>query len=163
MTAPPSGPEVAKRAAFEASSSGGLPTTLQGCFPGDPEPLSADSQDEAGPLDPRLPGDVFVNPSPRPTLVISAEPRVSASASSHSTVTASRAFSAAHMCSATTATPRGVSTTSTTPGIALAAPASNDLALAPNFGGWIITAVSIPGSFTSSVNGCVPLVFEALS
>ena len=67
------------------------------------------------------------------------------------------------MCSATTATPRGVSTTSTTPGSALAAAASNDLTLAPNFGGWIITAVSIPGSFTSMVKGWVPLVFGARS
>ena len=95
--------------------------------------------------------------------MISAVPRVSASVSSHCTVTASRALRAAHMCSATTATPRGVCTTSTTPGIALAAAASKDAALAPNFGGWIITAVSIPGSFTSRVNGWVPSVFDGPS
>ena len=46
------------------------------------------------------------------------------------------------------------------PGIAFAAAASNDAALAPNFGGWIMTAVSIPGSFTSRVKGWVPLVFD---
>jgi hypothetical protein len=99
----------------------------------------------------------------RYSAMISALPRVSAALSSHWTVTASRAFSAAHMCSATTATPRGVCTTSTTPGIAFAAAASNDAAFAPNRGGWIITAVSMPGSLTSIVNGWLPSVFEGPS
>src|SRR5262249_23753935 len=66
---------------------------------------------------------------------------------------------AAHMFSPTTATPRGMATTSTTPFTALALLASKDLTVAPNIGGWTMTAVSIPGNLTSIVKGWVPLVF----
>ena len=45
----------------------------------------------------------------------------------------------------------------------LGRPASKDVDVAPNFGGWIMTAVSMPGSFTSRVKGCVPLDFAGLS
>ena len=55
------------------------------------------------------------------------------------------------MCSPMTATPRGVCTTSTTPE-RLRRGSVEDVTVAPNFGGWIMTAVSIPGSFTSLVN-----------
>ena len=67
------------------------------------------------------------------------------------------------MFSATTATPRGVCTTSTTPLTALAFAASKAATAAPNSGGWIITAVSMPGSFTSMVKSCLPVDFGRLS
>ena len=67
------------------------------------------------------------------------------------------------MVSATTAIPRGVETTSTTPFTAFALAPSNDFSVAPNSGGWIITAVSIPGSFTSIVNCSRPVDFSRLS
>ena len=67
------------------------------------------------------------------------------------------------MVSATTAIPRGVDTTSTTPFTAFALAASNDFNVAPNSGGWIITAVSMPGSFTSIVNCSRPVDFSRLS
>ena len=54
-------------------------------------------------------------PSWRYSAISSSLPRFSASLSSHSTTSASRPCSAAQVCSATTAMPRGVSTTSTTP------------------------------------------------
>ena len=73
------------------------------------------------------------------------------SLSSHSTVTRSRPLIAIHMFSATTASPREIRTTSTTPLRALAFAASKDLTVAPNFGGWIITAVAMPGNLTSMV------------
>ena len=49
------------------------------------------------------------------------------------------------------------------PFIALALDASNDLTTAPNLGGWIITAVSMPGNFTSMVKSWVPSVLARLS
>src|SRR5690349_18944779 len=93
----------------------------------------------------------------------SAVPRVSAAASSHWTVSASRPFFAAQKFSATTATPDGTWTTLTTPGTALAEAVSTDLTVAPNTGGRAMTAVSIPGSFTSNANCAVPLVFDLAS
>ncbi len=72
MSAPSHGSatETGVRRLFETPSVGGLPTSLVGCFPGDPEPLPAELLDEAGPLDLRLPGEVFVNAPPRPTHVV---------------------------------------------------------------------------------------------
>jgi serine/threonine protein kinase len=47
---------------------GGLPASLIGCFPGDPEPVAGAVFDEAsGPFDVRLPPEVFAAAPPRPT------------------------------------------------------------------------------------------------
>jgi serine/threonine protein kinase len=51
---------------------GGLPTSLVGWFPGDPEPPPDRSPiDGARPFDTRLPPEIFASPPPRPTEVIS--------------------------------------------------------------------------------------------
>jgi serine/threonine protein kinase len=47
----------------------GLSVSLVGCFPGDPAPASGYLLDHAGPLELRLPAEVFAN-GPRPTEVI---------------------------------------------------------------------------------------------
>ena len=70
---------------------------------------------------------------------------------------------AAQVPLATTATPRGISTTSTTPGTARAGVASKDFTLPPKAGGCVTTAVSMPGSCTSMVKVCVPLVLASES
>jgi serine/threonine protein kinase len=51
----------------DTPASAGLPATLVGCFPGDPEPPAGLVFDELGPLDPRLPPDVFTAAPARPT------------------------------------------------------------------------------------------------
>jgi hypothetical protein len=83
-------------------------------------------------------------PSPAASFLYSAissgVPRFSAALSSHSTLSALRPCMAFQVLSATTATPRGISTTSTTPFTCLAAVASNDFTLAPNNGGRCTTA-----------------------
>jgi serine/threonine protein kinase len=52
---------------------GGLPTSLVGWFPGDPEPPPQRSPSDGGPrpFDTRLPAEIFAAPPPRPTEVIS--------------------------------------------------------------------------------------------
>jgi hypothetical protein len=90
-------------------------------------------------------------------------PRISAWLSSHSIFTAWRPCIAAHVFSATTATPREIATTSTTPLIAFAPEASTDFTVAPNRGGCTIIAVSMPGSFTSRVKSCRPVDFARVS
>ena len=85
---------------------------------------------------------------------ISAEPRVSAPVSSHSTVTASRPLSAAHMCSADHRQPaRRLHDVDDARHRLRRRRVERLRRSAPNFGGWIITAVSIPGSFTSMREG----------
>ncbi len=87
--------------------------------------------------------------------------------SSHSTLTASRAFFADQKSSAITATPlaTGVSkaTTSATHFILRAVPASKRFSRAPKRGGRITSAVIIPGSFRSCVNTAVPFDFATAS
>ena len=70
--------------------------------------------------------------------------------SSHTTLSARRPLSAAHVLVATTATPLETCTTSFTPLTCLAAPASKLFTLAPaTSGGRSIEAISMPGTLTS--------------
>ena len=57
----------------------------------------------------------------------------------------------------------GTWTTLRTPGIALAAVASNDLTLPPNTGERATTAVSSPGKRTSMPNWARPVIFSGVS
>ena len=68
---------------------------------------------------------------------------------SHWIASASRALRACHHESATTATPREVSTTARTPGMPRAFSSLNVLTEPPSTGGCASAAYSMPGSFTS--------------
>ena len=89
--------------------------------------------------------------------------RVARGPSSHVTLSASRPFLAAQNPSATTATPRSISTTFRTPGTAFAPVASIVFALPPKTGGRATTATSIPGSVMSSPKTAVPSTFDGVS
>jgi eukaryotic-like serine/threonine-protein kinase len=55
-----------------SGAGGGLPTSLVGWFPGDPEPPTDRApSDSARPFETRLPAEIFASPPPRPTEVIS--------------------------------------------------------------------------------------------
>src|SRR5664279_6290104 len=88
---------------------------------------------------------------------MSADDCLNAADSSHSTFSASRPFFACQNVVASTATPLGTSTTYLTPGTFAASVASNLSTVAPNVGGCMTTAVSMPGNCTSCVNLAVPL------
>jgi serine/threonine protein kinase len=60
-------PETAVHLVSEPTPRPGLPQSLLGCFPGDPEPASGNvGGDEFGPLDLHLPADAFATVMPRP-------------------------------------------------------------------------------------------------
>ena len=83
----------------------------------------------------------------------SAELRLKAAESSHSTVTSSAAFFAVQKSAASTATPERTdvsnATTDFTPLIAFALVASKLFTLAPYNGAWMTAAVSMPGRWMS--------------
>ena len=83
--------------------------------------------------------------------------------SSHTTASARRPCSAAHVPRATTAMPSGTATTSVTPLTFFVSVASKETNFAPKLGGQAITAVSRPGSLTSIVYVAVPLHFDGES
>src|SRR5438067_12534354 len=91
--------------------------------------------------------------------MMSADERLNAPDSSHSILSASRAFFACQKLVASTATPLGTSTTYLTPGTFAACEASNLATFAPKRGGCATTAVRILGRRTSCVNIAVPLHF----
>jgi serine/threonine protein kinase len=63
--------------AFRDSARTGLPATLLGLFPGDPETAIHLARDEAGPLELRLPPEIFATAPPRPTEVLPYRPEMS--------------------------------------------------------------------------------------
>ncbi len=83
--------------------------------------------------------------------------------SSHSTRRASRATFACQKLSAITAIPAGMATTLRTPGIERARASSKLFIFAPKIGGRAMTAVNIPGNFTSIPNSALPFNFSGVS